>query len=148
VHSSRQPLDGVVERSPPRQPSWRRILRIGLKPLRWRRSWKLSVDRGEVFRLPSPRRPRGHEQRGPRYGVVLQADELLALSTVIIAPTSTRALPASFRPEVQVKGKTTRVLVEQFGAVDRSRLGRSQGHLKRAELDEVDRALALVLGLA
>jgi mRNA interferase MazF len=37
--------------------------------------------------------------------VVLQADELLTLSTVIIAPTSTRAHPASFRPEVQIDGQ-------------------------------------------
>jgi mRNA interferase MazF len=90
---------------------------------------------------------RGHEQAGRRYGVVLQADELLALSTVIIAPTSTHALPASFRPEVEIEGTRTRVLVEQIGAVDPSRLGESHGLLGRYELNDVDRALAIVLGL-
>jgi mRNA interferase MazF len=39
--------------------------------------------RGEVFRL---RAPRGAEQRGARFAVVVQADELLALSTVLVAP--------------------------------------------------------------
>ncbi len=106
------------------------------------------MQRGEVFRLPAPRGARGHEQRGARYGVVLQADELLALSTVIVAPTSTAARPASFRPEVTIAGRRTRVLVEQLGAVDRSRLGASAGVLMRTEMDEVERALAVVLALA
>ncbi len=105
------------------------------------------MRRGEVFRLRAPRGTRGHEQAGQRYGVVVQADELLSLSTVIIAPTSTRALPASFRPEVEIAGDLTRVLVEQLGAVDPSRLGESHGLLGLDELREVDRALVAVLGL-
>ena len=106
------------------------------------------MQRGEVFRLRAPRAVRGHEQAGARYGVVLQADELLALSTVIIAPTSTHALPASFRPEVAIDGAPTHVLVEQIGAIDPSRLGESHGLLTRDELHDVDRALSIVLGLA
>ncbi len=105
------------------------------------------MQRGEVFRLRAPRAVRGHEQAGQRYGIVLQADELLALSTVLIAPTSTRALPASFRPEVEIDGQRTRVLVEQLGAIDPSRLGESRGLLARNELHEVDDALSNVLGL-
>ncbi len=105
------------------------------------------MQRGEVFRLRAPRAVRGHEQAGQRYGIVLQADELLALSTVLIAPTSTRALPASFRPEVEIDGQRTRVLVEQLGAIDPSRLGESRGLLARNELHEVDDALSIVLGL-
>jgi len=105
------------------------------------------VQRGEIFRLRAPRAAPSHEQAGRRYGVVLQTDELLALSTVIIAPTSTHALPASFRPEVEIEGTRTRVLVEQIGAVDPSRLGESHGLLARHELHDVDRALAIVLGL-
>lgn len=52
-----------------------------------------------------------------RYGVVIQADELLPRSVVIVAPTSRRARSASFRPEIAVAGDTTRVLVEQLRAV-------------------------------
>ena len=105
------------------------------------------MQRGEVFRLRPPRGTRGHEQAGQRYGVVVQADELLRLSTVIIAPTSTRALPASFRPEVVIAREPTRVLVEHLGAVDPNRLGESHGLLGFEELREVDRALLAVLGL-
>lgn len=106
------------------------------------------MQRGEVFRLRAPRGARGHEQAGQRYGVVVQADDLLGLSTVVMAPTSTRVLPASFRPEIVIRGERTRVLVEQLGAVDPSRLGESFGLLKFGELRDVDRALAVVLGLA
>jgi mRNA interferase MazF len=105
------------------------------------------VQRGEVFRLRAPRAIGGREQAGQRYGVVVQTDQLLSLSTVIIAPTSTRARPASFRPEVEIAGQPTRVLVEQLGAVDPSRLGESHGLLRVDELQEVDRALVAVLGL-
>lgn len=84
---------------------------------------------------------------GPRYGVVVQADALLRLSTVLIAPTSRSARAASFRPEIDIDGTTTRVLVEQVGAVDASRLGDLAGHLTPEERWGVDLALATVLEL-
>ena len=102
--------------------------------------------RGEVFRLPAPRSARGREQRGARYAVVVQADEFLHLSTTIVAPTSTSARPATFRPVISVGGEDTRVLVEQITVVDPQRLGRSAGRLKVSELLAVDEALALILG--
>ena len=103
--------------------------------------------RGEVFRLPPPRGARGHEQRGARYAVVVQADELLDLSTTLVAPTSTSALPASFRPMIAIDGRETRVLVEQTTVVDPQRLGRSAGRLEARELRAVDKALIIVLDL-
>ena len=103
--------------------------------------------RGEIFRLPAPHGTLSREQRGSRYAVVVQADELLALSTVLVSPTSTRARPASFRPAITLEGATTRILVEQTTVVDPQRLGRSAGRLDPYELRAVDEALALVLGL-
>lgn len=102
--------------------------------------------RGEVFRLRSPWGSRGHEQSGPRFAVVVQSD-VLALSTWLVAPTSTSALAASFRPEVKLLGRRTRVLVEQTAAVDPQRLGESAGRLGNEEMRQVDAALRLVLGL-
>ncbi|MBO0682434.1 MAG: type II toxin-antitoxin system PemK/MazF family toxin [Candidatus Dormibacteraeota bacterium] len=104
--------------------------------------------RGEVYRLRAPRDPRGHEQQGQRYGVVVQADHLTALSTWLVAPTSTAASPASYRPEAQVNGRTTRVIVEQTTALDpERRLGELVGRLRPDELEAVDQALRDVLGL-
>ena len=103
--------------------------------------------RGEIFRLPMPRGARGHEQRGARFAVIVQADEFLELSTVLASPTSTSARPASFRPTITLDGTQTRVLVEQTTVVDPQRLGRSAGRLDANELRTVDEALMLVLGL-
>ena len=102
--------------------------------------------RGEVFRLPAPRHARGHEQRGARYAVIVQADEFLSLSTTLAAPTSMGTLPASFRPAITLDGRTTRVIVEQTTVVDPQRLGRSVGRLDASELRAVDDALRLILG--
>jgi mRNA interferase MazF len=102
--------------------------------------------RGDVLELKAPRVTRGHEQRGNRYAVVVQSD-LLPLSTWLVAPTSTSARPTSFRPQIEVDGKNTLVLVEQTAAVDPQRLGRLVGHLTQSELAAVDAALRIVLGL-
>ena len=103
--------------------------------------------RGEVVRLSAPRRARGHEQKGERPGVVVQADEMLELSTVLIAPTSRSATPATFRPTIDLAGTSTRVLTDQLRAVDAQALKGSIGHLSHGEMAAVDDALALVLGL-
>jgi mRNA interferase MazF len=102
--------------------------------------------RGEVFQLRAPRRGRGHEQAGSRYAVVVQSDQL-PLSTWLVAPTSTSARAASFRPEIEVEGVTTRVLAEQTAAVDPSRLGTSVGYLSLEQMSRVDAALRIVLEL-
>ena len=103
--------------------------------------------RGEVFRLPLRRAARGHEQRGARFAVIVQADEFLDLSTTLVAPTSASARPASFRPTITLDGRETRVLVEQTTVIDPRRLGRSAGRLEASELRAVDDALSLTLGL-
>jgi mRNA interferase MazF len=100
------------------------------------------VRRGDIFRL---RLPKGVGSE--RFGVVVQADEFLPRSVVIVAPTSRSARAASFRPEIEVGGATTRVLVEQIGAVDAQRLGKRVGRLSVEESWSVDEALAIVLGL-
>jgi mRNA interferase MazF len=84
---------------------------------------------------------------GPRYGVIVQASALLGLSTAIVAPTSRGAAPATFRPEIELRGERTRVLVEQLRAVDIERLEQFAGRLTAAEQQTVDDALALVLEL-
>jgi mRNA interferase MazF len=104
------------------------------------------VTRGEIYRVRLPGR-RGREQAGPRYAVIVQAEELLGLSTVIVAPTSRSAARATFRPEIEIAGETTRVLVEQLRAVDVERLDDLAGRLTSPEQRTVDEALGLVLDL-
>ena len=114
--------------------------------MRLRLTGPSEVTRGDVYRVRLPSR-RGREQRGSRYGVVVQADEMLGLSTALIAPTSRSALPASFRPKVEVAGESTRVMVEQLRAIDVERLDDFTGCLSPAEMGDVDDALSLVLAI-
>lgn len=78
--------------------------------------------------------------------MVVQSD-LLPLSTWLVTPTSISARAATFRPEVSIERRPTRVLAEQTSAVDPQRLGEKVGHLSFDELRQVDAALRLVLGL-
>ena len=89
----------------------------------------------------------GHEQKGARPAVILQSDSASWLGAVVVAPTSTSAQPALYRPAITVRGRPTRVLLDQVTSVDRRRLGRSSGHLAAAELREVEHALSLLFGL-
>ncbi|MGD0881046.1 MAG: type II toxin-antitoxin system PemK/MazF family toxin [Acidimicrobiales bacterium] len=104
------------------------------------------MQRGDIYELRVPKGV-GHEQHGRRFGVIVQSDALLPRSVVLLAPTSTGARPASIRPEIAVLGKTTRVLVEQVGAVDVSRLGKQVGRVAVDLMWSIDESLATVLGL-
>jgi mRNA interferase MazF len=77
---------------------------------------------------------------------MVQSDQL-PLSTWLVAPTSTSARAAIFRPEVEIDGRLTRVLAEQTVAVDPGRLGNSVDYLSLEEMRRVDAALRIVLDL-
>jgi len=51
------------------------------------------------------------------------------------------------RPAINVNGLHTQVLVEQIAAIAPERLGALIGRLTRTELDDVSKAMRLVLGL-
>ena len=102
--------------------------------------------RGDVHEIALPRK-RGHVQQGRRYAVIVQADDLLTLSTVVICPTSRSAFPASFHPEITLLDQPTQVLCEMVGAVDARALGERVGHTTMEESRAVDDALQLVLDL-
>ncbi len=102
--------------------------------------------RGDIHVLRPPRR-RGHEQQGRRFGVIVQANELLPRSVVLVAPTSRSARAASFRPEIEIGGESTLVLVEQVGAVDVTRLGDLVGHVTPEQIWGIDEALLTAFGL-
>jgi mRNA interferase MazF len=105
------------------------------------------VVRGDVHAIALPRK-RGHVQHGRRYAVIVQADDLLALSTVVVCPTSRSAFPASFHPEIRLQDQPTQVLCEMVGAIDARGLGEHVGHLTLEEQRALEDALLLVLDLA
>ena len=102
--------------------------------------------RGEIHEFRPPHGA-GQERQGRRYGVIVQANELLPRSVILVAPTSHSARAASFRPEIDLLGETTRVLVEQVGAIDVGRLGVLVGRVSPEQQWGIDEALLTVLGL-
>jgi mRNA interferase MazF len=104
------------------------------------------VVRGDVHAIALPRR-RGRVQHGRRFAVIVQADDLLALSTIVVCPTSTSTPRASFHPEVAIGDEPMRVMCEMVGAVNAGGLGEQLAHLTLDEMRSVDDALQLVLDL-
>ncbi len=71
----------------------------------------------------------------------------LALSTCIVAFTSTSARRTSLRPAVVIADQQTLVLCDQLATVDLTRLTEPVGVLTLQEMERVDEALAVVLDL-
>lgn len=102
--------------------------------------------RGAVYRVDLGR-PRGHEQGGKRLGLVVSPSDS-PLSTVTVVPTSTSAGPSIHRPELEVDGRPTRMLVDQVRSIDINYVvGDPVDFLNRDELAEVEHALAHYLGV-
>ncbi len=102
--------------------------------------------RGDVHEIKLPR-GRGHVQHGRRFAVIVQADDLRALSTVVVCPASNSTSSASFHPEVTIGGELTRIMCEMIGAIDARALGSQIAHLTFDEMQSIDDALELVLDL-
>ncbi|MGY1722871.1 type II toxin-antitoxin system PemK/MazF family toxin [Blastococcus sp. SYSU DS0533] len=103
--------------------------------------------RGAVYRVDLGEARRGHEPRGRRYGLVLSPTDM-TWSIATIVPTSTRAQPAVFRPEIELGGVPTRFLVDQLRSIDvRFIDGEPAYFLHRDELEEVEAAVTRYLGL-
>ncbi len=104
--------------------------------------------RGDVFRLRRPREAQGHEPQHERFAVVLQSTRLLHLSTWVVAPTSTRARPSVFRPEVDLPVGRTLVLCDALVSIDpEKRLGDYVARLTTSEMQQIDTTLRLFLDL-
>ena len=102
--------------------------------------------RGAVYRIDLGR-PRGHEQGGKRLGLVVSPSDS-PLSVVTVIPTSTSAGPSIHRPELQIAGRSTRVLIDQIRSIDtRYVVGDPVDYLTRDQLIEIDLALAHYLGV-
>jgi mRNA interferase MazF len=104
------------------------------------------VIRGAVYRIDLGDAKRGREQRGRRYGVVLSHTDW---SMVTVVPTSTSAQPSRFRPEVEIAGTSTRLLVDQIRSLDIGYVhGEPVGFLGLTDLTELAATVIRYLALA
>lgn len=87
------------------------------------------VKRGEVYWVnldPTV----GTEIRKTRPALIISPDDMnAALPRVIIAPLTSKGQPLGCRPELEFKGKPTRILLDQIRAVDKQRLSDKMGEI-------------------
>lgn len=94
--------------------------------------------RGAVYPVDLGDAKRGHEQRGRRLELVISIEQS-AWSTVTVIPTSTRAQPAVFRPEVVIAGRDTKVLIDQIRTIDTAYVtGELVDYLSRDDMAQVE----------
>jgi mRNA interferase MazF len=107
--------------------------------------------RGDVW-LVSLGAGRSGEPGKNRPAIVVSADQLASGSPnepIVVVPLSSSVPSSALRPEIVAEGveRPSRAVCGTVRGVARSRLLRKLGALTPAKLAEVDRALALVMGL-
>jgi mRNA interferase MazF len=109
--------------------------------------------RGEVW-LVSLGAARSGEAGKNRPAVIVSVDELSSGAQddlIVVVPLSSSRAPSALRPEViGIEGidRPSRAICRSVRAVSRARLLRPLGALPPATLAEVERSLALILGLS
>lgn len=102
--------------------------------------------RGAIYRVDLGR-PRGHEQGGRRLGLVVSPSDS-PLSAVTVIPTATAAGRSIHRPELEIAGRPTLLLVDRIRLIDVDYVvGDPVDFLTRDELAEVELALTHYLGV-
>lgn len=90
------------------------------------------VKRGEVYWVnldPTI----GTEIRKTRPALIISPDDMIAaLPCVIVAPLTSKGQPLGCRPEIEFKGKPSRILLDQIRTVDKQRLGGKMGEIALA----------------
>ncbi len=84
----------------------------------------------------------GHEIKKTRPCLVLSATHTNSiLSTIIIAPMTTKSQPHPSRIETFFGGKTARIILEQIRSIDKSRLVKRIGSIELSDIQKVKSAL-------
>ena len=110
--------------------------------------------RGDLFVVDFPELG-GHVIRGPHPVVVVKCDRMRASSTVVVAPMTSSAKAAEYRPPflVPVAAREAGLSRDGFVKCDQPltlptlMLGARAGRLSPAALDRVDAALRFVLAI-
>jgi len=89
-----------------------------------------SVSRFQVW-LVSLNPVKGREISKTRPCVVISPNEMAALSTVLVAPMTTKGFDFPCRVECDFKGKNGLILLDQIRAVDKIRLVKKLGSIDK-----------------
>jgi mRNA interferase MazF len=88
----------------------------------------------------------GHEIQKTRPCVIISPDEMNAhISTLIIAPMTTKAHEYPTRIPVTFQGKKGWIVLDQIRTIDKERIIKKLGTLRPAEITEVKKILSEML---
>lgn len=107
--------------------------------------------KGSIYRIRHDPTAKGHEQRGRRFAVVVQATHFEHLSGWAVVPTSSspNAHPGLLHPTIDWGAGESVVLCDGIKSIDPSqRLGDHIGTVRLAEMQAIERALQYLLDLS
>jgi mRNA interferase MazF len=88
----------------------------------------------------------GHEIKKTRPCLIISPDEMNEhISTVIIAPMTTKSRDYPTRVSTSLKGKKGWVVLDQIRTIDKKRLIKKLGHLHKGKVQEVKAILQEML---
>ena len=90
----------------------------------------VTVNRFEIW-LVDLNPTRGKEINKTRPCVVISPNEMSALSTVLMAPMTTRGVAFPCRVACSFKGKKGLILLDQIRAIDKTRLVKKLGNVSK-----------------
>jgi mRNA interferase MazF len=109
----------------------------------------VEVKRGDIALVVVP-----SELGRPRPGAIVQADEFKDLTTIFICPISSDVQPnLPLRPTIEAKPSNglrlrSQIMTDKMIALRRDRVRTVIGRLDSETMEQLDRALLVVLGLA
>lgn len=80
---------------------------------------------------------KGREINKIRPCVVISPDELASLSTVLVAPMTTKGFDYPFRIKCQFQKKQGKILLDQIRSVDKARLVKKLGIISKSKQVEI-----------
>lgn len=96
----------------------------------------LKISRFQVW-LVQLNPTRGKEIHKMRPCVVVSPEEMASLSTIIVAPMTTKGFDYPFRVGCRFQGKSVLILLDQIRAVDKSRLAKRLGVISKSVQQEL-----------
>lgn len=89
---------------------------------------------------------KGHEIQKTRPCLVISPDEMNhSISTIIIAPMTTKSHPYPTRIEIHFKNKTGWIVLDQIRTIDKTRLVKKMGKIEKEQIRKVKDVLKEML---
>lgn len=109
----------------------------------------MKINRGDVWYVEKKNDTTGHEQWSGRPAVVVSSEEANRDGTVEVVYLTTKPKPhRETHVAVFACNKFSTAICEQISTVDKRRLQRKNGKVCKGEMERIERAIAISLGIS